>query len=64
MNHLGLSYAKKMNEAVPANQHCGDFMLQASLSGTHPVETDREKVAQPLSIDAEIYESYFAIYSY
>jgi uncharacterized NAD(P)/FAD-binding protein YdhS/glyoxylase-like metal-dependent hydrolase (beta-lactamase superfamily II) len=62
MSHLGLSYPKKMNEAVPANEHCGDFIPQASLSGTNPVESDREKVEQTLSTNTEIYESYFAMY--
>lgn len=64
MSHLGLSYPKKMSEAVPANEYCGDFIPEVSLSnGTSPaINTDREKVEQTLSTNTEIYESYFAMY--
>ncbi|MFN6483293.1 MULTISPECIES: FAD/NAD(P)-binding protein [unclassified Nostoc] len=64
MSHLGLSYPKKMNEAVPANEYCGDFMPEASLSnGTSLViDVDREKVEKTLSTNTEIYEDYFAMY--
>ena len=64
MSHLGLSYPKKMNEAVPANEYCGDFIPEVSLiSGTSPVvNADRVKVEQTLSTNTEIYESYFAMY--
>ena len=64
MSHLGLSYPKKMNEAVPANEYCGDFMPEASLSnGTSTdVDADREKVELTLSTNTEIYEDYFAMY--
>lgn len=64
MSHLGLSYPKKMNEAVPANEYCGDFIPEVSLSnGTSPaIDADREKVEQMLSTNTEIYESYFAMY--
>ncbi len=47
MSHLVLSYPKKINEAIPANEYCGDFIAQASLSnGTSPADADREKVEQ------------------
>nr|WP_202895731.1 FAD/NAD(P)-binding protein [Iningainema tapete] len=63
MNHLGLSYPKKMNEAVPANEYCGDFMPEASLSnGTSAIDAEREKVELTLSTNTEIYEDYFAMY--
>ena len=64
MSHLGLSYPKKMNEAVPANEYCGDFIPEVSLSkGMSPaLDTDREKVEQTLSTNTEIYESYFGMY--
>ncbi len=64
MSHLGLSYPKKMNEAVPANEYCGDFIPDMSLSnGTSPaIDADREKIEQTLSTNTEIYESYFAMY--
>ncbi|XGV97724.1 MAG: FAD/NAD(P)-binding protein [Leptolyngbya sp. BL-A-14] len=64
MSHLGLSYPKKMNEAVPANEYCGDFMSNTSLDdgASLMVESDREKVAQTLSANTEIYDDYFAMY--
>lgn len=64
MSYLGLSYPKKMNEAVPTNEYCGDFIPEVSLSnGTIPaVDADREKVEQTLSTNTEIYESYSAMY--
>ncbi|MEH1770575.1 MAG: FAD/NAD(P)-binding protein [Nostoc sp.] len=64
MSHLGLSYPKKMNEAVPANEYCGDFIPEGSLSnGTSlAIDVDREKVEQTLSTNTEIYEDYFAMY--
>ncbi len=64
MSHLGLSYPKKMNEAVPANEYCGDFMPEASLSnGTSTdVDADRAQVELTLSTNTEIYEDYFAMY--
>lgn len=76
MSHLGLSYPKKMNQAVPANEYCGDFLPEESLSDgldnslgnslgnslETAIESDREKVEQTLSTNAEIYESYFAMY--
>jgi uncharacterized NAD(P)/FAD-binding protein YdhS/glyoxylase-like metal-dependent hydrolase (beta-lactamase superfamily II) len=60
MSYLGLSYPKKMNEAVPANEYCGDFIPATSLDNA--TDTDHEKVEQMLSTNTEIYESYFAMY--
>jgi glyoxylase-like metal-dependent hydrolase (beta-lactamase superfamily II) len=64
MSHLGLSYPKKMNEAVPANEYCGDFIPEASLNnGTSAaIDGDREKVELTLSTNTEIYEDYLAMY--
>jgi len=72
MSHLGLSYPKKMNQAVPANEHCGDFLPEVSLNNglkntlnndlSRAIDADREKVEQTLSTNIEIYESYFAMY--
>ncbi|MBD1843455.1 FAD/NAD(P)-binding protein [Cyanobacteria bacterium FACHB-63] len=59
MSHLGLSYPKKMNEAVPANEYCGDFISAEALSNDRD---DPEKVDQTLSTNSEIFESYFAMY--
>jgi uncharacterized NAD(P)/FAD-binding protein YdhS/glyoxylase-like metal-dependent hydrolase (beta-lactamase superfamily II) len=72
MNHLGLSYPKKMNQAVPANEYCGDFIPEESLNmglgnkvdnGIDPDhEADRQKVEQTLLTNTEIFEAYFAMY--
>jgi uncharacterized NAD(P)/FAD-binding protein YdhS/glyoxylase-like metal-dependent hydrolase (beta-lactamase superfamily II) len=64
MSHLGLSYPKKMNQAVPANEYCGDFIPDITpRNGTSPSSNgDREKIEQTLSTNNEIYESYFAMY--
>lgn len=64
MSHLGLSYPKKMNEAVPANEYCGDFLPDINLGNSisAAIDADREKVEQTLSTNTEIYESYFAMY--
>lgn len=65
MSHLGLSYPKKMNQAVPANEYCGDFIpevIQIETKDNLAIEDDREKVEQTLSTNTEIYEDYFAMY--
>lgn len=64
MSHLGLDYPKKMKEAVPANEYCGDFIPQASLDTVMSFITaeEREKLEQTLSANAEIYNDYFAMY--
>ncbi|MBV8886220.1 MAG: FAD/NAD(P)-binding protein [Chroococcidiopsidaceae cyanobacterium CP_BM_RX_35] len=64
MSHLGLSYPKKMKEAVPANEYCGDFIPQSSLSNVISPATneDQKKVELMLSTNTEIYNDYFAMY--
>ena len=64
MSHLGLDYPKKMKEAVPANEYCGDFIPQASLDAAmnSTVSDDHEKLKQMLSANTEIYNDYFAMY--
>lgn len=68
MSHLGLSYPRKMHQAVPANEYCGDFMPEVSLVDSldngmsTAIDTDREKVEQTLSTNTEIFEAYFAMY--
>lgn len=62
MNNLGLSYPKKMNEAVPANKYCGDFIPQDSLNLATSPTTDEDKAAElALLVNAEIHD-YFAMY--
>lgn len=64
MSHLGLSYPKKMNEAVPANEYCGDFIpdLNPIDDISSNSDADHEKVKQTVSTNTEIYNSYFAMY--
>jgi glyoxylase-like metal-dependent hydrolase (beta-lactamase superfamily II) len=64
MNHLGLSFPQKINQAVPANEYCGDYIpeLVASGNGNPDKAGDRAAIAQTLSTNTEIYESYFAMY--
>ncbi|MBD2329259.1 FAD/NAD(P)-binding protein [Alkalinema sp. FACHB-956] len=64
MSHLGLSYPKKMNEAIPANESCGDFLSNhQEIDRTDlAIDSDHEQVELTLSTNAEIYESYFAMY--
>jgi glyoxylase-like metal-dependent hydrolase (beta-lactamase superfamily II) len=64
MSHLGLSYPKKMNEAMPANEYCGDFIPEVSLNNSvnFSIDAEREKVQQTLSTNTEIYKDYFAMY--
>lgn len=53
-----------MNEAVPANEYCGDFIPEASLNNatSAAIDGDPEKVELTLSTNTEIYEDYFAMY--
>ncbi|MGI0495247.1 FAD/NAD(P)-binding protein [Alkalinema pantanalense CENA528] len=62
MSHLGLSYPKKMNEAIPANESCGDFLSNHIDTTDLAIDSDHEQVELTLSTNAEIYESYFAMY--
>lgn len=64
MSHLGLSYPKKMNQAVPANEYCGDFIPDVNSSDniSSNSDADQKKVSQTLSTNTEIYDSYFAMY--
>lgn len=64
MSHLGLSYPKKMDQAVPANEYCGDFIPDTSLNNgtSSPNNEEREKIEKMLSTNTEIYQSYFAMY--
>ncbi|MBF2028516.1 MAG: FAD/NAD(P)-binding protein [Oscillatoriales cyanobacterium C42_A2020_001] len=64
MNHLGLSYPKKINQVVPANEYCGDYIPDVSLDNATGAERDSDRAAinQTLSTNTEIYENYFAMY--
>jgi uncharacterized NAD(P)/FAD-binding protein YdhS/glyoxylase-like metal-dependent hydrolase (beta-lactamase superfamily II) len=63
MNNLNLSYPKKMNQAVPANQYCGDLVSDDSLGllANDSVSDEKEKLELTLLMNAEIHD-YFAMY--
>lgn len=62
MNNLNLSYPKKMNQAVPANEYCGDFIPETDLRLTMDT-VDDEPVKEEVMIfmNTEIHD-YFAMY--
>jgi len=62
MAHLGLSYPKKMRQAVPANENCGDFIPPSDPETTATVPEERDQTEQNLTANTEIFESYFAMY--
>ncbi|NEU84476.1 FAD/NAD(P)-binding protein [Nostoc sp. UIC 10630] len=64
MNNLKLSYPQKMNATVPANEYCGDFIPQDSLSPAMSLATDEEKKQIEITVmtNTEIYNDYFAMY--
>ncbi len=64
MNNLNLSYPKKMDAAVPANEYCGDFISQDSLNlATSPATNEEQKkIELTVSTNTEIYNDYFAMY--
>ncbi|MBD2111811.1 MULTISPECIES: FAD/NAD(P)-binding protein [Cyanophyceae] len=62
MAHLGLSYPKKINQAVPANEHCGDFIPPSDLDANPNSQAERDQTEQNLTTNAEIFEGYFAMY--
>ena len=62
MKNLNLSYPKKMDSAVPANQYCGDFITQDIFPNINPAKEDREKIEQTLSKNTAIYNDYLGMY--
>jgi uncharacterized NAD(P)/FAD-binding protein YdhS/glyoxylase-like metal-dependent hydrolase (beta-lactamase superfamily II) len=62
MNNLNLSYPKKMNQAVPANEYCGDFMPEDYLNSMAATTSDEQTKAElTLLMNTEIHD-YFAMY--
>ncbi len=61
MNSLNLAYPKKMKEAVPANEYCGDFIPQEPVA-TQPTDTDAQEIELTVLKNTEIYNDYFAMY--
>lgn len=62
MAHLGLSYPKKMNQAVPANEYCGDFIPPDHQEPAATLPTEEDQTEQNAAANTEIFESYFAMY--
>lgn len=60
MSHLKLSYPKKMKEAVPANEYCGDFIPQTSLSSR--IDDEQKNTELMRLTNTEIFNDYFAMY--
>jgi uncharacterized NAD(P)/FAD-binding protein YdhS/glyoxylase-like metal-dependent hydrolase (beta-lactamase superfamily II) len=63
MNNLNLSYPQKMHQAVPANEHCGDFISQeqANLALKSEATKKQEQAELNLLVNTEIHD-YFAMY--
>lgn len=63
MNNLNLSYPKKMNQAVPANEYCGDFISEGNLISSVDAGADENQTEKELTlfVNTEIH-SYFAMY--
>ncbi|MEP0914099.1 hypothetical protein NDI45_24635 [Leptolyngbya sp. GB1-A1] len=62
MNNLNLSYPKKMNQAVSANECCGDFIsdedLRLLVTATHDGQA-KEEVTIFMNTESH---NYFAMY--
>lgn len=63
MSNLNLSYPKKMDSAVPANEYCGDFISQDSIiNNVNLAQEEKEKIEETVDKNTEIYNDYFAMY--
>jgi len=56
MNNLGLSYPKKINQAVPANQYCGDFIPEINIVEQAESLAEEEKVKGNVAANEQIYD--------
>ena len=58
MNNLGLSYPKKINQAVPANQYCGDFIPEVEVNIMEQAELleKQEQVKKNVVTNEQIYD--------
>jgi len=56
MNNLGLSYPKKINQAVPANQYCGDFIPEINIIEQAENLAEEEKVKGNVAANEQIYD--------
>jgi hypothetical protein len=61
MSNLNLAFPKKMNEAVPANEYCGDFIPQDSVANL-VINQDQKEIELTVQKNTEIYNDYFAMY--
>ena len=62
MNNLGLSYPKKIHQAVPANQYCGDFIRKNVVIQQTESLAEQAKVNKNLAANEEIYNAYLGMY--
>jgi hypothetical protein len=64
MNNLNLQYPKKMNVAVPANEYCGDFIPEDSITPGLGANTDEDQkqMEQTVLTNTEIYNDSYAMY--
>ena len=58
MSNLNLAFPKKMNEAVPANEYCGDFIPQDSVANL-VINQDQKEIELTVQKNTEIYNDYF-----
>ncbi len=56
MNNLGLSYPKKIHQAVPANQYCGDFIPEIDLTEHAKSLAEAEKARGNVAANEQIYD--------
>lgn len=62
MNNLNLSYPKKMHQAIPANEYCGDFISDEDLKQVVTATSDEQaKEEVKIFMNTEIHD-YFAMY--
>lgn len=65
MSNLNLAFPKKMNEAIPANEYCGDFISQdhqSNLESHIAINQDQQEIELTVQKNTEIYNDYFAMY--
>jgi len=63
MNNLNLAFPKKMNEAVPANEYCSDFIPQDGTANLNLAINQEEKdIEITILKNTEICNDYFAMY--
>ena len=57
-----IAYLKKMHQTVPANEYCDDFIPPDHQEPATTLPTEQDQTEQNVAANAEIFESYFAMY--